>query len=79
VLPGGHHVVEGGASSRAVKGGVEPPHSTSASGVANGYDFFDPLQAQLSTKSSRFSLRDRVVGAQKNRGESRGFFKKTEK
>ena len=35
-----------GASSRAVKGGIEPiepPHSTTTSGAANGYDFFDFL------------------------------------
>jgi hypothetical protein len=32
----------GGASSRAVKGGVEPPHSRT-NGAANGYDFSDLL------------------------------------
>jgi len=41
-----HHLEEpvtadsSGASSRAVKGGVEAPHSTTKSGAANGYDFF---------------------------------------
>jgi hypothetical protein len=41
--PCGHHSVEGVASSRDVKGSVEPPHSMTKSGAENDYDFFDLL------------------------------------
>jgi hypothetical protein len=37
--PSGRHSVEGVASSRDVKGSVEPPHSMTKSGAENDYDF----------------------------------------